>query len=58
VTDQHRYRLLDSSATYVEAKMAFADAIVEAQRAGMTEDEIAGFTGLSVAASRAVLRTP
>ena len=58
MTDQHRYVLLDSSATYVEAKIAFADAIVAAQRAGIVEDEIARVTGLSVAAIRAVLRTP
>jgi hypothetical protein len=59
VTDQHRQHLLDSSASYVDGKLAFADAILAAQRsAGMDEDEIARVTGLSVAAIRAVLRTP
>jgi hypothetical protein len=55
--DQHRQALLDSSASYVEAKVAFADAIVSVQRAGMDVDVIARVTGLSVTSIRAVLRT-
>jgi hypothetical protein len=59
MTDEHRKVLLDSSASYVEAKVAFVNAIMAAQRAGgMDEDEIARVTGLSGAAIRAVLRTP
>ena len=58
VTDQHRSALLDSSASYTEARMAFANAIAAAQRAGMGEAEIARVTGLSAALIRAVLRTP
>jgi hypothetical protein len=38
VTDQHRQALLDSSANYVEAKSAFMNAILAAQRA-TTRDE-------------------
>jgi hypothetical protein len=37
MTDQHRQALLDSSANYVEAKMAFEKTILAAQRAGMTD---------------------
>jgi len=58
VTDQHRQVLLDSSASYVDGKLAFADAIVAAKRAGIDEEEIAQLTGLSVPMIRAVLRTP
>jgi hypothetical protein len=58
VTDQHRQALLDSSANYVVAKMEFEKAILAAQRAGTTDDEIARVTGLSVSMIRAVLRTP
>jgi hypothetical protein len=56
VTDQHRSALLDSSANYVEAKMAFEKTILAAQRAGMTDEEIARVTGLNVSMIRAVLR--
>jgi hypothetical protein len=50
--------LLDSSASYVEAKVSFANATIAAQRAGgMDEDEIARVTGLSWATIRAVLGT-
>jgi hypothetical protein len=58
MTDQHRQALLDSSATYVEAKVAFADVIVEAERAGVARAEVARMTGLSERAIAAVLRTP
>jgi hypothetical protein len=57
VGDQHRQALLDSSANYVEAKMAFEKVILAAQRAGMTDEAIARVTGLSVPMIRAVLRT-
>ena len=57
-TEQHRQALLESSASYATAKLAFANAIVMAQRAGMTDEEIAHATGLSMAGIRAVLRTP
>jgi hypothetical protein len=56
VTEQHRQALLDSSASYVEAKMEFEKAILAAQRAGMTDEVIARVTGLSVPMIRAVLR--
>jgi hypothetical protein len=56
--DQHRQALLPLSAIYVTAKLAFADAIVVAKRAGIDEDEIAHVTGLTVPMIRAVLRTP
>jgi hypothetical protein len=58
VTDQHHQALLDSSANYVEAKMAFEKTILAAQRAGMTEEVIARVTRLSVPMIRAVPRTP
>jgi hypothetical protein len=57
MTDQHRQALLDSSASYAEAKVAFRNAILAAQRAGMAEDEIARITGLTVPMIAAVLRT-
>jgi hypothetical protein len=56
VNDQHR-ELLRSSAAYATARLAFANAIVIAQRAGQTE-EIAHVTGYTVPMTRAVLRTP
>lgn len=37
VTDQHRQALLSSSADYAKAKLAYANAIVIAQRAGIDE---------------------
>jgi hypothetical protein len=43
--DQHRQELLRSSATYAMAKLAFANAIVIAQRAGETDEEIAHACG-------------
>ena len=52
--DQHRQALLDSSASYAEARMAFADAIAAAKRAGISEDEIARVAGLTVAMVEAV----
>ena len=57
-TEQHRQALLESSASYATAKLAVANAIVIAQRAGMTDEEIAHLTGLTVPGIRAVLRTP
>ena len=39
--DQHRQELLRSSAAYATAKLSFANAIVIAQRAGETDEEIA-----------------
>jgi hypothetical protein len=58
MTDQHRQALLDSSASYVEGKLAFADAILAARRAGVVDAEIAHVTGLTVPMIAAVLRTP
>jgi hypothetical protein len=58
MTDQHRQALLSSSATYATAKLAFADAIVVARRAGADDEEIAHVTGLTVPMIHAVLRTP
>jgi hypothetical protein len=58
VTDQHRQALLDSSASYVDAKLTFADAILAARRAGTDDAEIAHVTGLTVPMIAAVLRTP
>jgi hypothetical protein len=58
MTDQHRQALLDSSASYVEAKLAFADAILTARRADTKDAEIAPVTGLTVPMITAVLRTP
>jgi hypothetical protein len=56
MTDQHRQALLDSSADYVEAKIAFTNAILAAQRAASTMKRSHGVTGLSVSMIRAVLR--
>jgi hypothetical protein len=56
VTDQHREALLDSSANYVDAKVAFRVAILAAQRDGMDNAEIARITGFSVPMIAAVLR--
>jgi hypothetical protein len=58
VTDQHRQALLASSADYAKAKLAFANAVVIAQRSGIDEEETAHVTGLTVPMIRAVLRTP
>jgi predicted transcriptional regulator len=58
VDEQHRQKLLRSSAAYATAKLAIANAIVIAQRAGMTDEEVAQLTGLTVPGIRAVLRTP
>jgi len=56
--DQHRQELLRSSAAYATARLSFANAIVIAQRAGETDEEIAHVTGYTVPMIRAVLRTP
>ena len=56
VTDQHRQPLLDSSTNYVEAKSAFTNAILAAERDGMNLEKIARITGLSISMIRAVLR--
>jgi hypothetical protein len=45
VNDQHRQELLRSSAAFATARLAFANAIVIAQRAGETDEEIAHVTG-------------
>jgi hypothetical protein len=57
VTDDHRQALLELSVPYAEARMAFADAIAAAKRAGIAEDEIARVVGLSVPMLRAALRS-
>ena len=43
--DQHRQEPPRSSAAYAIAKLSFANAIVIAQRAGETDEEIAHVTG-------------
>jgi hypothetical protein len=58
VTDLHRDALLTSSLDYTKAKLAFANAIVVAQRAGIDDAEIALIAGVPVQEIRAVLRTP
>jgi predicted transcriptional regulator len=58
MNDQHRQELLRSSGAYSLAKLAFANAIVIAQRAGETDEEIAHVTGYTVPMIRAVLRAP
>jgi hypothetical protein len=45
-------------AAYATAKLAFANAIVIAQRAGEKDEEIAHVTGYTEPMIRAVLRTP
>jgi hypothetical protein len=57
VTDQHRQALLDSSATYIEAKRVFTNAILAAHRDGVDNAEIARLTGFSVPMIAAGLRT-
>jgi hypothetical protein len=59
MNDQHRQELLRSSAAYATARLAFANAIVIAQRAGETERGIAHVTGYTVPIPmiRAVLRS-
>ena len=54
MNDQHRQKLLKSSAAYSTARLSFANAIVIAQRAGETDEEIAHVTGLTVPMIRAV----
>ena len=44
--DEHRQELLRSSAAFATARLAFANAIVIAQRAGETDEEIAHVCGL------------
>jgi hypothetical protein len=58
MNDQHRQELLRSSAAHAKAKLAFSNAIVIAQRAGETDEEIAHVTGYTVTMIHAVLRTP
>ena len=55
--DQHRQELLKSSAAYATARLSFANAIVIAQRAGESDEEIACVTGYTVPMIRAVLRS-
>ena len=57
MNDQHRQELLRSSAANATAKLSFANAIVIAQRAGGTDEEIAHVTGYTVPIIRAVLRS-
>ncbi len=57
MNDQHRQELRKSSADYSTARLAFANAIVIAQRAGATDEEIAHVTGYTVPMIRAVLRS-
>jgi hypothetical protein len=57
VDHQHRQELLRSSAAYATAKLGFANAIVNAQRAGETHEGIAHVTGYTVPMIRAVLRS-
>ena len=57
MNDQHRQELLRSSAVYATAKLSFANAIVIAQRAGETDEEIAHVTGYTLPMIRAVLRS-
>ena len=59
MNDQHRQELLKSSAAYATAKLSFANAnaIVIAQRAGETDEEIARATGYTVPMICAVLRS-
>jgi hypothetical protein len=45
MNDQHRQVLLRSSAGYSTARLAFANAIVIAQRAGETDEEVAHAPG-------------
>jgi|1186.fasta_scaffold00146_7 hypothetical protein len=54
--DQHRQELLRSRA-HATAKLVFANAIVIAQRAVETDEEIAHLTGYTVPMIRAVLRS-
>jgi hypothetical protein len=56
-SDQHRQELLRSSAAYATARLAFANAIVIAQRAGETDEEIARVTGYTSPMIRTVLRS-
>jgi hypothetical protein len=48
VNDEHRQELLRSSAAYATARLSLANAIVIAQRAGETDEEIAHVTGYTV----------
>ena len=57
VDDQHRQELPRSSTAYATAKLSFANAIVIAQRAGETDEEIARVTRYTVPMIRAVLRS-
>jgi hypothetical protein len=58
MNDEHRKAQLSSSAAYATARLAFANAIVIAERGGADETDLAHMTGLSVLGIRAVLRTP
>jgi hypothetical protein len=56
MTDQHQAALLGSSKNFVEAKSAFTNAILAAERDGMDLGAIARVTGLSLSMIRAVLK--
>ena len=45
MNDQHRKALLRSSAAYATARLAFANAIVIAQRAGETDEQMRASPG-------------
>jgi hypothetical protein len=55
--DQHRQGLFPSNAASATAKLAYANAIVIAQRADETDEEIAHVTRYTVPMIRAVLRS-
>lgn len=58
MTDQYQQALLESSVAYVRGKLAFQNAILAAQRAGVETKEIARTCGLTVRQVEAVLRSP
>jgi alkylhydroperoxidase/carboxymuconolactone decarboxylase family protein YurZ len=56
MTDQIQQALLESSTSYVRRKLAFANAIRAAEKAGITDEEIARLTGVTVSQVAAALR--
>ena len=57
MNEEQRQELPKSSAEYATARLSFANAIVIAQRAGKTDEEIAHVTRYTVPMSRAVVRS-
>jgi CHASE3 domain sensor protein len=55
--DQHRQELLRSSAAYATAKLAFANAIVIAQRGGEADEESARITRYTVPRRAPLMRS-